>query len=56
METANKHLLRHVYAEISKGNVQPLLDSPTLRNLLVSGNTNGEVRDAMQRLLGLSWK
>ena len=27
METANKQLLRHVYAEISKGNVQPLLDS-----------------------------
>lgn len=27
MKTANKHLLRHVYAEISKGNVQPLLDS-----------------------------
>jgi ketosteroid isomerase-like protein len=27
METANKDLLRHVYAEISKGNVQPLLDS-----------------------------
>jgi uncharacterized protein len=27
METANKELLRHVYAEISKGNVQPLLDS-----------------------------
>jgi ketosteroid isomerase-like protein len=26
METANKQLLRHVYAEISKGNVQPLLD------------------------------
>ena len=27
METANKQLLRHVYAEVSKGNVQPLLDS-----------------------------
>ena len=27
METANKQLLQHVYAEISKGNVQPLLDS-----------------------------
>ena len=27
METANKQLLRHLYAEISKGNVQPLLDS-----------------------------
>ena len=27
METTNKQLLRHVYAEISKGNVQPLLDS-----------------------------
>ena len=27
MEMANKQLLRHVYAEISKGNVQPLLDS-----------------------------
>ena len=27
METANKQLLRRVYAEISKGNVQPLLDS-----------------------------
>ena len=27
METANKQILRHVYAEISKGNVQPLLDS-----------------------------
>ena len=27
METANKQLLRHVYAEISKGNMQPLLDS-----------------------------
>ncbi len=27
METATKQLLRHVYAEISKGNVQPLLDS-----------------------------
>ena len=27
METANKQLLQHAYAEISKGNVQPLLDS-----------------------------
>jgi uncharacterized protein len=27
METANKQLLRHVYAEVSKGNAQPLLDS-----------------------------
>ena len=27
METANKQLLRHVYAEVSKGNPQPLLDS-----------------------------
>ena len=27
METTNKQLLRHVYAEISQGNVQPLLDS-----------------------------
>ena len=27
METANKQLLQRVYAEISKGNVQPLLDS-----------------------------
>jgi len=27
MEATNKQLLRHVYAEISKGNVQPLLDS-----------------------------
>ncbi len=27
METANTQLLRQVYAEISKGNVQPLLDS-----------------------------
>jgi ketosteroid isomerase-like protein len=27
METANKQLLRHVYAQVSKGNPQPLLDS-----------------------------
>ena len=27
MEAVNKQLLRRVYAEISKGNVQPLLDS-----------------------------
>ncbi|SEP50199.1 hypothetical protein SAMN02990966_07565 [Rhodospirillales bacterium URHD0017] len=27
MEAVNKQLLRHVYGEISKGNVQPLLDS-----------------------------
>ena len=27
METANKQLLRQVYAEVSKGNAQPLLDS-----------------------------
>jgi ketosteroid isomerase-like protein len=27
METANKQLLQHVYAEVSKGNAQPLLDS-----------------------------
>ena len=57
METANKQLLRHVYAEISKGNVQPLLDSladdvewTIIGNTALSGTSRGK-QEVIDKLL-----
>ena len=57
METANKQLLRHVYAEISKGNVQPLLDSladdvewTIIGSTALSGTSRGK-QDVINKLL-----
>ena len=57
METANKHLLRHVYAEISKGNVQPLLDSladdvewTIIGSTVLSGTSRGK-QEVIDKLL-----
>ena len=57
METANKHVLRHVYAEISKGNVQPLLDSladdvewTIIGSTVLSGTSRGK-QEVIDKLL-----
>ena len=57
METANKHLLRHVYAEVSKGNAQPLLDSladdvqwTIIGSTALSGTSRGK-REVVDKLL-----
>jgi ketosteroid isomerase-like protein len=57
METANKQLLQHVYAEISKGNVQPLLDSladdvewTIIGSTVLSGTSRGK-QEVIDKLL-----
>ena len=57
METANTQLLRHVYAEISKGNVQPLLDSladdvewTIIGSTVLSGTSRGK-QEVIDKLL-----
>lgn len=57
METTNKQLLRHVYAEISKGNVQPLLDSladdvewTIIGSTVLSGTSRGK-QEVIDKLL-----
>ena len=57
METSNKQLLRHVYAEISKGNVQPLLDSladdiewTIIGSTVLSGTSRGK-QEVIDKLL-----
>jgi ketosteroid isomerase-like protein len=57
METSNKQFLRHVYAEISKGNVQPLLDSladdvewTIIGSTVLSGTSRGK-QEVIDKLL-----
>jgi ketosteroid isomerase-like protein len=57
VETTNKQLLRHVYAEISKGNVQPLLDSladdvewTIIGSTVLSGTSRGK-QEVIDKLL-----
>ena len=57
MEAVNKQLLQHVYAEISKGNVQPLLDSladdvewTIIGSTALSGTSHGK-QEVIDKLL-----
>ena len=57
METSNKQLLQHVYAEISKRNVQPLLDSMAddiewtiIGSTVLSGTSRGK-QEVIDKLL-----
>jgi ketosteroid isomerase-like protein len=57
MEAVNKQLLQHVYAEISKGNVQPLLDSladdvewTIIGSTVLSGTSRGK-QEVIDKLL-----